>query len=426
MDVGAQQMITVKPGQARGPVLNPGKGWISYGWSNGKTKQEIDLTSVGYTRFEWSALEPSEEKFNWKNLDGFIKSWAKHGKQVAFGVMNANSHSGAKDGYVTPKWVFDDGVKDKSWEVKSGADAMTGNPGWKREPANWHDPILMKKIGNFVKAMAARYDGHPAIAFIDIRSYSNWGETMSEKHALLYAASFKKTRLCQSTHMRGAKSQAAWCAKRGIAVRRDGIGGSKGEELIPAAGLVPAIFEFWGPVSYLKHRKWWRNGKLVPEAIEIGKPTYVEIVRGSPEFLRDHRGVIDSVTNRIGFHFVLEEAQYPKQIPKARSTSVRLSWRNGGVAPIYVPCVAQAALVDSNSRIVAVSRLKGSKPSTWVPGKSVRETAKLMFAGAHLRGRYKLAIGLFRSARDKEPTFLLGIETPMVGKWHVLGSVAVD
>ncbi len=431
-------MVIVRPERMQGPVLNPGKGWVSYGWpgtppdhvtqpraGGEKAQAEIDLASVGYRRFEWGLFEPEEGRFDWSILDYFIEQWSSHDKQVAFGVMNGNTHSRIEDGYVTPRWVFEAGVPERTWHMTGSSPA--GNAGLKRAPRDWHHPVLMEKIDAFVAALAKRYDGNPAIAFIDIRSHSNWGETMSERHAEIYLRHFKRTRLCASVHMGGAIRQAEWCVERGIAVRRDGIGGSLGRELVPAFNKVPAIFEFWGSLTYLERRGWWKDGALIPEAIEVGRPTYVEIIRNSPRFLQDHRELIDSVTNRIGYHFVLEEARYPATVSLSKAFEMHTSWINQGVAPIFVPCVVRAALVDADGEtVIAQSPVDAFNPAAWMPGERSTSAAAITFVGEVPRGEYRLAIGLFRDASDEKPTYVLGSDTAMAGRWHVLGPIHVE
>ncbi len=435
-------MIIVRPVRITEPVLNPGKGWVSYGWPGSppdhatqpraggeKSQAEIALASVGYRRFEWGLLQPEEDRFDWSLLDAFIEQWTAHDKQLAFGVMNANTHSRIEGGYVTPRWVFAAGVPERTWEIKPGGDGAKGNAGMKREPRDWHHPVLMEKIDAFVAALAKRYDGHPAIAFIDIRSHANWGETMSERHAEIYHRHFKKTRLCQSVHAHGGNvtKQAEWCIKRGIAVRRDGIGGSLGEELVLAINKVPAVFEFWGSLDYLEKRGWWKDGELLTKAIEVGRPTYVEIIRSSPQFIPENRALIDKVTNRIGYHFVLEETRYPASVELSQPFDLQSIWINEGVAPIFVPCVAVAALVDvENKTIIARTPLEGVQPGEWMPGVRVESATPVAFPGDIPAGRYHLAIGLFRDAADETPAYVLGSDTTMMGRWHVLGSIHVE
>jgi Domain of unknown function (DUF4832) len=176
----------------------------------------------------------------------------------------------------------------------------------------------------------------------------------------------------------------------------------------------------------MKERGWWNEGELIPGAIEVGKPTYVELVRGSPEFVRDYRHIIAKVTNRIGFHFVLEKAEYPARIKQGQATDIKLAWMNKGVSRIFVPCVTKLALIDAKNKVVAVANVEGSNPATWLPDKSIAETSKITFAGANLRGPYKLAIGLGNSPEADTPVLRIGIDTPMVDKWHVLGLVRID
>ena len=38
------------------------------------------------------------------------------------------------------------------------------------------DPIFLGKLDRFLAAMAARYDGNPNVAFVDIGTFGLWGE----------------------------------------------------------------------------------------------------------------------------------------------------------------------------------------------------------------------------------------------------------
>ena len=115
----------------------------------------------------WSAHRAQGGQFNWKEIDDFIEQFKQYGKKTAFGVMNVSTGIGH---YVTPKWVFDAGtaplaVKDNS--------SPTGR---RSSPRTWDDPVFLRKFKAFVRALGKHYDGQSDIAFIDIRSYGNWGE----------------------------------------------------------------------------------------------------------------------------------------------------------------------------------------------------------------------------------------------------------
>lgn len=419
---GADHLQVVKPAVSTAPLVNPGKGWVSYhAYPPKKDSQEFQYASIGYTRCDWGSIQPdAEERYDWKSIDGPLAAWDAAGKQLAFGVMSASTHSRLE--YVTPKWVFDAGAKSTTVTIKPG-DAMTGNPGTYRMP-DFLDPVYMQKLDGFIAAMAKRYDGDRRIAFIDVRSFGNWGESYHESHVLLYAKHFKKTRICQSCDGHQAEKKSEFCASRGIAVRRDGIGGSLGRELIPAIGRVPAIYEFWGPLDYLEQRKWWRNGDLLTESIEIGKPTFVEIIRGSPQFLPRHEDLVARCTNRIGYHFVLTEARFPALIAAGSATPLSLTWRNAGCAPIYAPCHPAVAIIGADDRVLAIATLAGSRPAAWLPdAPAVKESTTATFRGLPA-GTHRLAIGLLDDEQAKDPRYRIGIDTPMVGTWHVLGTIS--
>ena len=72
--------------------------------------------------------------------------------------------------YVTPKWVFDAGA------VPLAVPDDSSPTGQQIIPKNWDDPVFLQKMKAFVQALGKHYDGNPDIAFLDIRSYGNWGE----------------------------------------------------------------------------------------------------------------------------------------------------------------------------------------------------------------------------------------------------------
>ena len=154
---------TIVPKPCGDILLNPGKGWVLYGLADWQDPAAMAIGTIGYKRFAWSEIEPVEGQYDWK----------KAGKQFSFGVMCANSHS--KDPYVTPKWVFDAGAKCRMIDMKDVSNPYAGVPGQKAVP-DFYDPVFLEKLRNFLSAMGKKFDGDGRIAFIDIRSYGNWGE----------------------------------------------------------------------------------------------------------------------------------------------------------------------------------------------------------------------------------------------------------
>lgn len=121
-------------------LLNPGKGMVLNGTKNKKNYNSV--VSVGYTRFNWSDIEPQEGKYNWQLIDNAINNFAADGKKFAFGVKCAATSVNSQ--YVTPKWVFDAGAKGTTKEVEFW---LTGEKTIQTIP-DWGDSIFLEKLNN--------------------------------------------------------------------------------------------------------------------------------------------------------------------------------------------------------------------------------------------------------------------------------------
>lgn len=118
--------------------------------------------------FYWSDIEPAKGQFNWSVIDTAMAPWTSHGKHVILRITAAGNNNGdASSAQRTPQWVFDEGVP--SVKLSSGA----------VYPQYWNATWL-KEFGGFIQALAAHYDGNPAITYVNIAT-GNDGETIPIK-----------------------------------------------------------------------------------------------------------------------------------------------------------------------------------------------------------------------------------------------------
>lgn len=448
---GGAATVTVAPKPRAGMLLNPGKGWSGSGSPERQPAEIRDLLGMGVSRFEWARIEPTEGQFDWSGIDRFLDEWGRVGKVVNLGVMCANTHTRNPEGYSTPKWVFEAGAQKREIMLNPKM-STSGTPGKKVTPV-FDDPIFLTKLGNFLRAFAKRYDGDPRIAVLDIRSYGNWGEAhMSpfggkdispekfREHVQLHLDAFKKTQLCLSRNSHLGKFTALkpvmdWAVlEKHVAPRRDGIcGNSDGRETAIGFGLAPGVFEMFGDYPLMKQLGWWdgkkdKNGMgfTLEECIENGKPTWVDLGRGGKSGLlmfQENRALIERLTNRIGYHFHLQRAQYPRRV-EGGGFDLGLTWINQGVAPIYIPSAVAVALVDAGGKRVATAWPEACQPRQWMPGKPAAEQARVQFPNV-APGEYRLALALTRAKGDAAPYIRLGSDLPTVEGWYVLGEITV-
>src|SRR5512142_3287446 len=174
----AAEPETVHPADSGAAWVNPDMGWVLHFYDNSlsnygsklaplDTVDDFPGLSVVYLRLAWSYLEPDEGRFDWSIVDGPAQRWIAKDKKVAF-RFTASEGSPA---YATPEWVAKAGAKGHRFRVGKGI----GDTGTAWEP-DFEDPVLLEKLDHFLAAAAARYDGDPSVAFIDVGSFGIWGE----------------------------------------------------------------------------------------------------------------------------------------------------------------------------------------------------------------------------------------------------------
>ena len=439
--------VDIYPQQTDDVVTNPGKGWVHYGWPGGKPQDYLALGSTAYNPWEWAELEPNDGEYYWAGLDSTINQWQEcidEPKPYAFRVMCLSSHS--ENEFVTPEWVFDAGAA--SERVYVGSD-QTPNPGWKRVPY-FDDATFLYYLYRFLDVLAERYDGDPNIAYIDIGSYGNWGEghmshifnhvvpdisaqSFKNNHVIPHLNRFTETQLIiNCPGFVGHESVYDWSVEpaQGCGARRDGIVSpySNGSSVLRAYPNAPGIFEFYNTYQYMKDQGWWyglNGGTSLEDCVENGKATYVGLEYGNPNspMLTEEAELVDYLANRMGYHFVLQEVEYPEDVDRQSSTAtIQLTLQNKGVAPIYVPCVVAIGLFTPSGELADVYWASECDPASWMPDEVVTEQADLYFTQAPA-GDYILAVGLFHQTSDPDPAIRLAIDGQTIGRWHILGGV---
>ena len=420
---------------------NPGKGWVRYRSDSTEKEDVLQYVSVGYNRFNWNQVEPSEGVYDWTVIDEFINKWDALGKKAAFGIACASSTNATS--YLTPKWVFDAGAAYTTF--------TTSNGGTQYVPV-WNDEVFLAKLDNFTKAFAEKYDGDSRIAFIDIRSYGNFGETHTseltgsvgisandeKKHIDIAAKYFKKTQLMLCTANTGEQGiKTEYAVSNGIGLRTDSIMNgnySETHRIDDAYGKEPTVFEFVNSYSNMKdladsygsesndNGHWNEDRYLL--SFFVGKPSYMDLGQynnDSEAFIQDNRELIELLSNKMGYHFVLKSMNIPASISAEEAFIVDAEWINKGVAPLYEECYPALAVLDNNNKVIDKCWLDGVNPGEWMPGTNVTESAAVEFVAMY-GDSVKLAIGLFNKKTDSSPSYKIGNYNGTSDNWYVIAN----
>lgn len=211
--------------------------------------EDHPFCSVAYFRFAWGDLEPEPGQYDWSAIDGGLVAAERHGQQFHFGIVPHN-HT-----WLMPKWV-----KEKCRLIP-----FVDNLGRYCILPDYEDKVYRTRLEAFVGEMGQRYDGHPNLRAVDIRSLGaigEWtnlcciGDPMGTPEIRrwgvdIYLRAFKKTPLVM--HIAGREA-FGYAVEHGCGWRNDGWGN-------------PAL-NHWIEHDWLDRygaRDAWKNGPVVME-----------------------------------------------------------------------------------------------------------------------------------------------------------------
>lgn len=373
-----EERTTVRPEDTGTALENPGLGWVFHYYDNvpahygsrlapSDTLDDFPGLTVVYLRIPWSYLEPEEGRFDWAVLDTPAQRWIAKGKQVAFRFSCCESWLR----WATPEWVQQAGAK--GYNFRPGQGVVEDGPFW--EP-DYDDPIFLAKLDHFLAAAAARYDGNPEVAFIDVGSFGVWGEGHTyasslrpysadtvRRHIDLYRKHFPHTLLAANDDFasqgRGLET-IEYARQQGLTLRDDSILVQGGENAYLNAAMAPA---FWPHVPVIlesehyggsRDRGNWQDGSQYLQAVEDYHASYVSIHWWPREFLDENRDLVDRINRRLGYRLQLVEASWPTVVPRDGVLRFTAQWRNAGVAPCLPGGYPAVTLKDAAGGIVGV------------------------------------------------------------------------
>ncbi|KPK62313.1 MAG: hypothetical protein AMK73_06290 [Planctomycetes bacterium SM23_32] len=384
-------MPSTEPADAGAALCNPGMGWVLHYYDNSldrygsrldaaDTLDDFPGLGVIYFRLAWAYLEPEEGCFNWSVVDAPAQRWLAKGKQIAFRFTCCES--GLR--YATPEWVKEAGAKGSYF--RRGDVVSADEPGACWEP-DYDDPVFLEKLGGFLAAAAARYDGSPEVAFVDVGSQGVWGEghtfwstgipygeQTARRHIDLHCRHFRQTLLVlnddlpsgpprapsQGSQEDGEKGIVLYARERGLTLRDDSIlVQGEGKEYF-SVWMAPCFYEERPVILECEHygpsrdRGCWRDGLMYLQAVEDYRASYASIHWWPREFLAENEELVRRINRRLGYRLQLIVASWPDRVRAGAPLRVRCRWRNAGVAPCLPGGRPAVTLKNAAGGIVAV------------------------------------------------------------------------
>ena len=446
----AQETVTIRPKEIDDVLVNPGIGFMTFQRFNGDALNEgvkwtegypiayqefkgslenkdHPATSIAYFRIYWKFVEPERGKYNWEMLDKVVR--AAHARKQTL-MLRIAPYGTTADNDV-PDW----------YRAMMGVEApeKLGEKKWRTDP---EDPRYAKFFGAMVRAVGARYDGHPDFESVDLSIVGAWGEgaganqlSQVTRQALVdaYLDAFRKTPLVML--LTDAATNKYGLSKRDVGWRVDCLGDMGGfsnplwshmQDMYPQGIINFGMQDAWqkAPVSLevcwvMQHwlNKGWDVDYIIDQSLKWHISSFNSKSSAVPERWRAN---VDRWLKKMGYRFVLRKFTYPAWVKADSKLAFTTWWENKGVAPCYKQFPFALRLKSAARTKVLVT---DADIRRWLPGDSLYDDG--VFIPADMpAGEYEVAVAIV-DPDSREPKVRLAIAGAAADGWYPMGRIQV-
>ena len=444
----AQETVVVRPKEIGDVLNNPGIGFMTFQRFNGDKLNEgkkwtegypivyqafdrslqndkHPMTTLAYFRLYWKFIEPQQGQYRWELIDKALQTAGDRGQTLLLRI--APYGTGADND--VPDW----------YRTMVGKEEKQPEAKWRTSP---EDPRYVQHFGAMIRALGARYDGHPLLESVDLSIVGAWGEgagserlTQKTREALVdsYLEGFKKTHLVML--LTDEKTNRYGLSKRDVGWRVDCLGDMGGFsptwchmcDYYPQAIINCGMQDAWkkAPVTLevcwvMQH--WKDQGWDIDYIIEQSLKWHISSFNAkSSPVPDDWWPAVNRWLTKMGYRFVLRKFTYPSRVKPGGELAFTSWWENKGVAPCYRRFrLALRLFSPTDKRILVTS----ADLRSWLPGDSLCDSAVTVPADV-AEGPYDLQVGILDERFD-EPDVKLAIEGRRPDGWYGLGKINVQ
>ncbi len=416
------QLHTVTPTPTTGIIKNPGIGYQTF-YRSAISDRRFPSSTM-YTRVDWSQVEPAPGVFNFSAIDKALFAAKAAGQRLAFRIM------GFERGNVGPVGLKNAGFPGFTFDV-IGGDSGVWFP-------DFNQKVLQQDLAALVSELGQKYGNNPAIDSVDIGFVGKWGEfhfsrtsptppypSTSALKSLIddFLVSFKLPIVISGTLQMFDVNAFKYAIQNKVGWRVDCWGDynvsgwNHMHDFYPtvlaeapnAWQNAPVILEPCGVMS-----DWVASNYPWQQALQWAIDNHASLFNNkSSPIPSEMRSQLENMLTKIGYRFVLIQAQLPASVASDSSFSLNLSWSNVGNAPMYFErhLLVKIGSLVTDTEISMKGFLLGTRTDT--PTISVKGLAP---------GTYPVQIGL-AAPGSLAPDITLAITG--TGPWYTLDNLVV-
>jgi hypothetical protein len=375
-----------------------------------------------YTRVNWSQVESAPGVFNFAVIDKALFAAKAAGQRLAFRIM------GFENGNLGPVGLKNAGFPGFTFNTKGASGVWF---------PDLNQKVVQQDLVALVSALGQKYGNNPAIDSVDIGLVGEWGEfhfsdtspkppypSTSALKSLTddFLANFKVSVVIGGDLQRKDDSAFKYAIQNKVGWRVDcwgnyASGWNHMQDAYPAILAeapnawqnAPVILETCSVMSdWVAHNYPWQQA--LQWAIDNHASQFNNKSSPIPSEMRSQ---LQDMLTKIGYRFVLTQAQLPTSVASGSSFSLNLHWSNVGNAPMYFE---RHLLVKIGSLVTDTGiSMKGFLPGT-------RTDTPTIGVKGLVPGTYPVQIGL-ATPGSFAPDITLAISG--AGPWYTLGNLVI-
>jgi len=454
------ERVNVYPKVLRGPLPNPGIGFMTFQrfngdkcnpdrhkWTEGhpieyqpfngslSNPQHPD-TTLAYFRIYWRYIEPENGVYRWDIIDKALKTAHERGQTLLLRLPpHGHNPNGTDENLELPGW----------FKEIIGPKPPNSPSRWQRD---CNDPLYAEYFGRYIREAGRRYNGHPDLESVDLSMIGPWGEGADSKYlkepamrALCdaYIEAFPDTWLLA---MLGDNQTNEYIMSRiNAGYRADCMGDLRSTikdpltrrdfchmydrypQQIEAFGVrdcwktAPVSFEACGVLNY-----WFDHGYDLDYIIDESLKWHISSFNGKsntcPEEWADKvQGWID----RMGYRIALRKINYSRAVKPGGALAFDTWWQNIGCAPCYKKYTLAFRLKNNGKKYVFKTDADITK---WLPGDALYDN-RFYLPWDMPMGDYQMQAA-FLDPQGISPALNLSMEGKQADGWYEIGPVTVS
>lgn len=387
--------------------------------------EECEDSRLVYIGLTWKMWEPEPGQYRIKDIEEYfhINRWKREGKHAVLRFMS--DVPGEEEHMDIPDWLYKETGNGNYYDTEYG----------KGYSPDYADPYLIQRHQMAIEALAEYCNKDDFVAYVELGSLGHWGEWHTNtdegvlklpdaeicwEYVLHYSDTFHNARLLM-------RRNYVMASEGGMGLYNDMTGQKDATEEWMKWIQDGGSFETAGkPLQYQPVTDFWKKApcggeftsqysmkelltERLNDTLNLIRETHMTFLGPKcPEGDLKDSTAAKEIERELGYRYYISQMSTRYSFGTGQ-LEVRMTWNNGGLAPLYWDWPVTMYIYDKNDELKYWKTLD-LMLSDLYPGKKIEIETSIPFTEEFRKG-YKIGIGI--TDPDEEDVVELAMETKM-------------